>query len=384
MAINQETMVLRETNSVLWIIGVWSGSVVCTCGTRCTVRDEYHFPPTLLVNLSIHSLVTCRYCNPPQSCSLTALMGLVFSIIREFVPPSSKFTTDEIPDLTGKVALVTGANTGIGKETARVLLTKNAKVWIACRDVAKGEAALKELKESTGRDPHLLKLNLANLRSIKEASEEFLSKETQLHVLFNNAGVMHPPIELLTDDGYDLQFGTNVLGHFYLTKLLLPTLLSTAKSSPVGTVRIVNTSSTAHWLGSLDFVTFKDTPKRRAQGTFHLYNQSKAANVVFSKELHRRYGDQGIVSISVCPGAIATELLRNKAGIIQLLSGVVLYHASYGALTQLYAGTSPEAATLSGQHLVPWARVGECRSDTQDPQLGKELWTYLEEQVENI
>lgn len=311
-------------------------------------------------------------------------MGHIFSIIREFVPPSSEFTTDEIPDLTGKVALVTGANTGIGKETARVLLTKNAKVWIACRDVAKGEAALKELKERTGRDAHLLKLNLANLRSIKEAAKEFLSKETQLHVLFNNAGVMHPPVELLTDDGYDLQFGTNVLGHFYLTKLLLPTLLSTAKSSPVGTVRVVNTSSTAHWLGSLDFDTFKDTPKRRAQGTLHLYNQSKAANIVFSKELHRRYGDQGIVSISVSPGAIATELLRNNASIVQLLSGVVLYHVSYGVLTQLYAGTSREAATLSGQHLVPWARVGNCRSDTQDPQLGKELWTYLEEQVENV
>ncbi|KAI5981779.1 NAD(P)-binding protein [Pisolithus albus] len=270
----------------------------------------------------------------------------------------------EIPDLTGKVALVTGTNTGIGKETARVLLTKNAKVWIACRDVAKGEAALKELKERTGRDAHLLKLNLANLRSIKEAAKEFLSKETQLHVLFNNAGVMHPPVELLTDDGYDLQFGTNVLGHFYLTKLLLPTLLSTATSSPVGTVRVVNTSSTAHWLGSLDFDTFKDTPKRRAQGTLHLYNQSKAANIVFSKELHRRYGDQGIVSISVSPGAIATEILRNNASIIRLLSGVVLYHVSYSVLTQLYAGTSPEAVTLSGQHLVPWARVGKCRSDT--------------------
>ncbi|KAI6002013.1 NAD(P)-binding protein [Pisolithus albus] len=280
----------------------------------------------------------------------------------------------EIPDLTGKVALVTGTNTGIGKETARVLLTKNTKVWIACRDVAKGEAALKELKERTGRDAHLLKLNLANLRSIKEAAKEFLSKETQLHVLFNNAGVMHPPVELLTDDGYDLQFGTNVLGHFYLTKLLLPTLLSTATSSPVGTVRVVNTSSTAHWLGSLDFDTFKDTPKRRARAhsicitraKLYGYNHlnRKYANIVFSKELHRRYGDQGIVSISVSPGAIATEILRNNASIIRLLSGVVLYHVSYGVLTQLYAGTSPEAATLSGQHLVPWARVGKCRSDT--------------------
>ncbi|KAI6146054.1 hypothetical protein BKA82DRAFT_1008570 [Pisolithus tinctorius] len=311
-------------------------------------------------------------------------MGHTFSFLSEFVPPRPKFTTDDIPDLTGKVVLVTGANAGIGKETARVLLTKNAKVWIACRDTAKGEAALKELKERIGRDAHLLKLNLANLRSIKEASEEFLSKETQLHVLFNNAGVMHPPVELLTDDGYDLQFGTNVLGHFYLTKLLLPILLSTAKSSPAGTVRVVNTSSTAHWFGSLDFDTFKDTPKRRAQHAVSLYCQSKAANVVFSAELYRRYGDQGIVSTSANPGLIATKLFRNHTGIIRWIAGVVLYQVSDGALTQLYAGTSLETAGLGGQHFVPWARVGECHSYTQDPQLGKELWTYLEEQVENV
>ncbi|KAI6038879.1 hypothetical protein EDC04DRAFT_1844250 [Pisolithus marmoratus] len=229
-------------------------------------------------------------------------MGHAPLVLREFVPPRSKFTTDDIPDLTGKVVLVTGANTGIGKETARALLTKNARVWIACRDVAKGESALRELRENTGRDAHLLKLNLANLRSIKEASEEFLSKETQLHVLFNNAGVMHPPVALVTDDGYDLQFGTNVLGHFYLAKLLLPILLSTAKSSPVGAVRVVNVASTAHWFGSLDFDTFKDSPKRRAQSTIKLYCQSKAANVVFSAEFHRRYGDQGIVSTSANPG----------------------------------------------------------------------------------
>ncbi|KAI6032509.1 hypothetical protein EDC04DRAFT_2230666 [Pisolithus marmoratus] len=311
-------------------------------------------------------------------------MGHASSVLREFVPPRSTFTNDDIPDLSGKVVLVTGANAGIGKETARALLTKNAKVWIACRDVAKGEAALRELKESTGRDAHLLKLNLANLRSIKEASEEFLSKETQLHVLFNNAGVMHPPVALVTDDGYDLQFGTNVLGPFYFTKLLLPILLSTAKSSPAGTVRVVNTSSTAHWFGSLDFDTFKDSPKRRAQTTITLYSQSKAASIVFSAELHRRYGDQGIVSTSANPGAIATELHRHSPGVIRWFAAAVLYHASQGALTQLYAGTSREAARLGGQHFVPWARVGKCRPYTQDPQLGRELWTYLEEQVENI
>ena len=196
---------------------------------------------------------------------------------------------------------------------SQVLLTKNAKVWIACRDVSRGEAALKELKELTGQDAHLLKLDLANLRSIKQSVEEFLrywleichylNKDTNLlptglktnftsssimrtcatSYLFEigslvHSGVMHPPVDRVTDDGYDLQFGTNVLGHFYLTKLLLPILISTAKSSSEGTVRVVNTASLAHWFGNLEFDTFKDGPKRRAKRTFWLYGQSKTVS----------------------------------------------------------------------------------------------------------
>ncbi|KAF8556735.1 NAD(P)-binding protein [Imleria badia] len=106
--------------------------------------------------------------------SVPVAMGLVYSFLRESFPPAPHFTAESVPDLSGKVALITGANAGIGKETARVLLTKNAKVWIACRDVSKGEATLKELKELTGQDAHLLKLDLANLRSIKQSVEEFL------------------------------------------------------------------------------------------------------------------------------------------------------------------------------------------------------------------
>ncbi|KAG6374228.1 hypothetical protein JVT61DRAFT_4887 [Boletus reticuloceps] len=312
-------------------------------------------------------------------------MGALWSVINEnFFPGRATFKTADVPDMTGKVVLVTGGTAGIGKETARVLLTKNAKVWITARDQSKGEAVLKELKDATGKDANLIVMNLANLKSIKRAADEFNSKETQLNVLFNNAGVMIPPIEMLTDDDYDLQFGTNVLGHFYFTKFVLPTLLSTAKSSSDGTARIVNTASNGHWYGGLKFDTMKDGPARSKEGPWQLYGQSKTGNIVFALELSRRYGDQGIVSTSLNPGGIKTDLQRHSGGFLQWIADYFLYDVSYGAITQLYAGTIPDGKTLNGKYLIPWARIGYPRPDTQDPEIGKKLWEYLEEQVKDV
>ncbi|KAJ8590565.1 NAD(P)-binding protein [Rhizopogon salebrosus TDB-379] len=283
-----------------------------------------------------------------------------------------------------RLFFVTGANVGIGKETARVLLTKNAKVYIACRNKAKGEAAIREFKDSTGKDAIFLQLDLANLKSVKAAAEEFLSKEPRLNVLFNNAGVMKPPVEMLTDDGYDLQFGTNVLGHFYFTKLVMPALLAAAATSSDGTARVVNTASNSHWLSGLDYNTFRDSPARRKMDSWVRYGQSKTGNIVFSAELVRRYGDKGIVSTALNPGGIRTELARHQSSFGQTLINMALHDVSYGALTQLYAGTTAEGATMNGKYFIPWARLGNPRADTQDPQQGKELWDWLEEQVKDI
>ncbi|KAH7924206.1 NAD(P)-binding protein [Leucogyrophana mollusca] len=311
-------------------------------------------------------------------------MGAWLSLITDLFPPATQFTADDVPDMTGKVVLVTGANAGIGKETARVLLTKNAKVYVAARDQAKGEATVQELKERTGKEAIFMKLDLADLKAVKAAAEDFLRKEKQLNVLFNNAGVMNSPVEMLTEDGYDLQFGTNVLGHFYLTKLLMPLLLSTAKNATEGIARVVNTSSNGHALSGLHFNAMKDSPARRKMSTYALYGQSKTGNIVFSAELARRYGDQGIVSTSLNPGGIKTELGRHSGSLFIYLFGPFLHDVSFGALTQLYAGTTPDGAALNGKYLIPWARIGSPRPDTQDPQLGKELWTWCEEQVENV
>ncbi|KAG5719733.1 hypothetical protein E4T56_gene18524 [Termitomyces sp. T112] len=311
-------------------------------------------------------------------------MGVLLSYISEARPPKPAFSVDDIPDLTGRVIIVTGANTGIGKETAKALLAHNAKVYIAARNKQKVEEAIKDLKEATGKEAIFLELDLANLPTIKSGIEEFLSKEKELHVLFNNAGVMVPPIELLTEQGYDLQFGTNVLGHFYLTKLLLPALLAGAKSSPDGKARVVNTSSSVHLSGSLNFNTFKDSPKRRKTFSISLYSQSKFGNVVFATELGRRYGEQGIVSTSLNPGNLRTDLQRHISKFFVRLIHPFTYPATYGALTQLYAGTTAAGARLNGKYLIPWARVGKALPATQDPELGKQLWEWAEEQVANI
>ncbi|KAG5654335.1 hypothetical protein H0H81_004289 [Sphagnurus paluster] len=314
------------------------------------------------------------------------MTGAIFKLIRDLFPPKSKYSVEDIPDLTGRVIIVTGGNTGIGKETAKALLAHNAKVYIAGRNQAKVEDAIRDLQSETGKTAIFLKVDLADLHSVKAGAQSFLNREKELHVLFNNGGVMNPPVEQITAQGYDLQFGTNSLGHFYFTKLLLPALFAGTKTSGDGKARVVNTSSSSHLLGKLDFETLTDTPKRKKQPTFTLYAQSKFANVVFSKELARRYGDQGIVSIAVNPGIIDSDLQRhaNNGPVTQLMQRSLRYPAAQGALTQLYVGTSPEGAKLNGKYLIPWARIGNPLEATENAEQARELWAWAEEQVAKI
>ncbi|KAJ7247615.1 hypothetical protein B0H12DRAFT_737275 [Mycena haematopus] len=309
----------------------------------------------------------------------------MLDILSQSFPPKTKFTEDNVPDLTGKVCLVTGGNSGVGKETIRVLLNHNAKVYMASRNESKAEAAIKELKEQTGKEALFLKLDLGDLKTIKVSAAEFLSKEPELHVLFNNGGVMMPPIEDRTADGYDLQFGTNVLGPFFFTKLLLPALLAGAKSSSDGKARIVNTASGMHLTNKLDFKIILDDKKRIKAGAQPLYALSKFAVVAYSAELARRYADQNLVVVSLHPGVIKTDLHRHMNGglgvVISILEKTVLHDVSHGALTQLYAGTTVEGAQLNGKYLIPWARIGKPHPATQDPKLGGELCDWMEEQL---
>ncbi|KAI0809193.1 NAD(P)-binding protein [Irpex lacteus] len=314
-------------------------------------------------------------------------MGAAFSaafLQRQMFPPKPTWGVDDIPDQTGKVIIVTGGNTGIGKETVKALLAKNAKVYIATRNKEKSLAAIEELSKATGKEALFLPLDLADLKNVKAAAEEFLSKEKKLHVLFNNAGVMECPIDQLTAQGFDMQFGVNVIGHWYLTELLMPALLAVAQEEPGQKARVITTSSLASYIDTIHWDTLKDTPQRRKVALDGLYNRSKHANVVVSNEVARRYGDKGIVAISVNLGNLRTELQRTLTGVKKWIIDKILYPAPYGALTQLYAGTDPHALDLNGAFLIPWARVGKARKEALDPAVGKKLWDWLEDHTKDV
>ncbi|TEB33151.1 NAD(P)-binding protein [Coprinellus micaceus] len=315
--------------------------------------------------------------------SLTALLTL----LADLFPSKPTFKAEDIPDLSGKVVIVTGANTGIGKETAKILLAHNAKVYIAARSPERGLQAIEDLKRETGKEALFIHLDLADLESVKKAAEDFLGKEEVLHVLFNNAGVMLAPAEGVTAQGYDLHFGTNVLGPFYFTSLLLPALLRGASSSPDGKARIVTTSSAASYLSHpIDFNTLKDGTKRRGHSAGWLYYQSKLGTTLMSRGFARKYGDQGIVSIAVHPGSIDSEVSRHtKPWQRAMMRWLVLQPVSYGALTQLYAGVMEEGAEWNGNWLRPWARLSDHPNPlASDEKLIEDVWKWCEDQVANI
>ncbi|KAG6812183.1 hypothetical protein H0H92_003988 [Tricholoma furcatifolium] len=296
-------------------------------------------------------------------------------------PPAPKYSVDQIPDLSGRVMVVTGGNTGIGKEIVRALLSHNAKVYMASRNIAKATAAIEELKEDTGKEALFLELDLASLKSVRNAAEELLGKEKELHVLFNNGGtmfLMETSHSLdVTEDGYDIQWGTNVLGPFYFTQLLMPALLAGAQNSDQKS-RVIFTSSIALSKG-IDFDSLKDTPARKKVSADQRYGQSKLANIILAHEVARRYGDKGVIATSLDPGGTKTGLQQHLPGWARPILNLMLYPPANGALTPLFAGTSE--MDLNGKFLIPFARVGVASTAAQDPELGQKLWSYLEEEV---
>ena len=258
----------------------------------------------------------------------------------------TKWTAGEMPDQHGRIAIVTGANSGIGFEAAKELAAKGALTVLACRNLIKGEEAARAIRAATpDASLELLALNLADLSSVRAFVDDYLARHDRLDLLINNAGVMALPYRQ-TADGFEMQFGTNHLGHFALTGLLLPTLLATPGS------RIVNVSSTAHRMGAM---RFDDLAWEQDYSKWQAYGMSKLANLLFTYELQRRLDAAGSETIAVAchPGYAATDLQTAGAEmsgqafmkqISALMNTVMAQDQAAGALPTLYAATMPDVA----------------------------------------
>lgn len=241
---------------------------------------------------------------------------------------------------------MTGSNTGVGKETARILYSKNANVYLAARSETKTQAAIESIKASVpaGSEGKLtyLHLDLADLTTIKSSAQEFLSKEKELHLLFNNAGVGYPEAGSKSKQGYELQLGVNCVGPFLLTKFLTPTLASTAKQSPPDSVRVVWVSSSAtEGISPRGFMDNLDYHKDKSG--FHKYCISKMGNYFQSAEFALRHRKDGIISVALNPGNLDSDFWRTQGSIMSfILRRTVLHPPVYGAYTELYSAFSPD------------------------------------------
>ncbi|KAJ7735097.1 NAD(P)-binding protein [Mycena maculata] len=299
----------------------------------------------------------------------------------------------DMPDLSGKVTFVTGGNTGIGYETVKQLLLKNAKVYLAARSPEKAAAAIQRLEKETKKTAIFVQLDLADLPSVRKAAETFLAQESKLDILFNNGGVMISPSDMLTAQNHDLQFGTNVIGHFFLTELLIPALTKSYEETKVP-ARIINTSSVGHQFApgnGIDFISLKGGPERDAwlkkagsfMGPWRLYGESKIGNIYISNYFAKKYSDV-LVSCAVHPGGIKTELQRHSAGWMQVLTNALLYPAPMGAYTQLWGATIATPAQITGQYLVPWGKIGKADKRTSNTKVEDAVIAYLQEQVKDF
>ncbi|XP_014558375.1 hypothetical protein COCVIDRAFT_14490 [Bipolaris victoriae FI3] len=309
------------------------------------------------------------------------------SQLSQAFPPAPKFTEENVPDLTSKVYIVTGASAGVGKELARLLYSRSGTVYVAARSAEKANTAISWIKErhpnATGQ-LHFLKLDLNDLRGIKSSAEEFLSKEQRLDVLFNNAGVMMPPQGSKTEQGYELQIGTNCLAPFLFTKLLTPLIVQTAKSSPPGSIRVAwVSSSAAEVVAPRGGVDMDNLDYKKDQSATTKYAISKAGNVLHAIEYQRRHKNDGVVSTALHPGLFKSELTRHSGTLLSLLSRPFQHEPVYGAYTELFVGLAPEAANLKeGDWVIPWGRIVEVRKDLVADGKAGPFWEWSEKQVE--
>jgi NAD(P)-dependent dehydrogenase (short-subunit alcohol dehydrogenase family) len=295
----------------------------------------------------------------------------------------NEFKLENVPSQKGRTAIVTGANVGLGFETAVGLAKKDVRVIMACRNPAKAGDAKKKIMEAVpDAELDFIKLDLNSLDSVREFAAGFTSNHDRLDLLINNAGIMMPPLQR-TEDGFESQFGVNHLGHFLLTGLLLPTLEKTEGS------RVVALSSIGHKSGKIDFENLDGEKYSR----FGAYAQSKLACLMFGYELQRRLQDKTSKTISVAahPGASDTELGRHLPWIVQILipilAPIVTHPVANGALPTLMAALDDDVK--GGDYFGPTGfremkgKPGKVDSTeaSHDEEVAKRLWAVSEEMI---
>lgn len=295
-------------------------------------------------------------------------MGVTYS---QMFPPSPTFTESNLPSQHGKVFIITGGYSGVGFELAKILFSANGTVYVAGRDEARASAAIEQIKaafpnNSTNSDSEaagpggkveFLYVDLSDLSTVKGCVKTFLEKEKRLDVLWNNAGISMPPQGSMTAQGHEAMMGTNCLGPFLLTSLLLPILKSTAQTAPDAAVRVVWTSSIAVDSSAPDEgVTREEMGKYdKSMSNLRYYSASKMGNWMLASQLARH--EPAILSVTQNPGNLKTGLLKHRPWLMALFSPL-LYAAKFGAYTELYAGLSPELGVENnGAYIVPWGRI---------------------------
>lgn len=278
-----------------------------------------------------------------------------------------------------KTILITGANDGIGRATAERLAGRGAHLVLACRDEVKAQLTAQAITEKTGNhNIDTLPLDLASFSSIRAAADEFLAEHPKLDVLINNAGCYTDSLEL-TEDGYELQFGVNHLGHFLLTMALMPAIRCCRHCS-----RVINISSSLHKKAGLDFGSFQGEHGNKNYNGSKYYAQSKLANVLFTMELDRRYGEE-LTTNCLHPGVVGTRLANKKAG--ALTSTVWTMYKPFaitpekGADTSVYLAVSPEVKDVSGRYFDQNQCLQKPSSIARNAQLARRLWEFSEQAV---
>src|SRR6478672_7664530 len=288
----------------------------------------------------------------------------------------SRWTATHIPDQTGRVAVITGANTGLGYETATALAAKGARVVLAVRNLDKGKAAADLITRAhPGTDVSVTELDLTSLQSVRDAADQIRAGFDQIDLLVNNAGVMMTP-KSTTRDGFELQFGTNHLGHFAFTGLLLDRLLATPLS------RVVSVSSNGHRVGRIRFDDLQSTRRYSRMGA---YGQSKLANLLFTYELQRRLSGTDTIAVAAHPGGSDSELCRYLPGALQLAFGPLSQSTEMGALPTLRAATDPGVS--GGEYYGPggilemrgYPELVASSGRSHDVDVARRLWTVSEE-----